>query len=208
MTCRLCGSTARWFTNTDSRDYYRCGTCSSVMLHTRFLLSPDEEKARYETHNNCPDDPRYQKFVSPIVDAVKERFDKQAKGLDFGAGTGPVITKMLTESGYDMALYDPFFHDNPGVLNHRYDFIACCEVIEHFHQPAKEFCLLRSLLKASGALYCKTELVSDNAVFEDWYYKKDPTHVFFYHDKTFEWICENLSFSKVRTQGRLIVIEA
>ena len=208
MTCKLCNATAFWFANAASRDYYRCDTCRSVMLHPRFLLSPDEEKARYETHNNCPRDPRYQKFVSPIVDAVKERFGKQARGLDFGAGTGPVITKMLTDAGYSMALYDPFFHDNPNALNQRYDFIACCEVIEHFHQPAKEFRLLRSLLKKGGMLYCKTELFSENTDFEAWYYKNDPTHVFFYNEKSFAWICENLSFSYAHIDGRLIVLKA
>ena len=104
MRCSLCSSTAYWLTTADGRDYYRCVGCRSVLLHPQFFLSSKQEKARYETHNNCPDDPRYQKFVSPIVDAIKERFGKQKKGLDFGAGTGPVITKMLTDAGYDMSV--------------------------------------------------------------------------------------------------------
>ena len=207
MKCSLCSGTAYWLTTAADRDYYRCGGCRSVLLHPQFFLSSEQEKARYETHQNCTDDPRYQKFVSPIVDAIKERFGNQAIGLDFGAGTGPVITKMLSDAGYDMALYDPFFHDNPKALNQQYDFIACCEVIEHFHQPAKEFRLLRSLLKAGGVLYCKTELVSESTDFENWYYKNDPTHVFFYNQKAFAQICEDTAFSNVQIDGRLIILE-
>jgi 2-polyprenyl-3-methyl-5-hydroxy-6-metoxy-1,4-benzoquinol methylase len=178
------------------------------MLHPKHFLSPREEKARYETHNNCPDDMRYQQFVSPIVESIMKAFEPTAKGLDFGAGTGPVITKMLTDAGYSMELYDPFFHDNPEALELKYDFIVCCEVIEHFHHPFKEFTLLRSLLKPKGILYCKTELISENLVFENWYYKNDPTHVFFYHNETLRWIRKNLLFTGLQVEGRVIEFTA
>lgn len=177
------------------------------MLHPKHFLTPQEEKARYETHNNCPDDLRYQKFVSPIVNSIMNTFEPTAKGLDFGAGTGPVITKMLTDAGYSIELYDPFFHNNPDVLELKYDFIACCEVIEHFHHPYKEFTHLRSLLKPNGVLYCKTEIISENVDFEKWYYKNDPTHVFFYHNKSFHWIKTCLGFSSLNIQDREIELK-
>lgn len=127
-----------------------------------------------------------------------------AKGLDFGAGTGPVITKLLHDIGFHLELYDPFFWNNPQVLNATYDFIACCEVIKHFKNPWQDFKLLRSLLTPGGVLYCITEIYSENLDFEKWHYKNDATHVFFYHQDAFKWIKDNFKFSKLEIEGNLI----
>ncbi|QGU00323.1 hypothetical protein SYNTR_1729 [Candidatus Syntrophocurvum alkaliphilum] len=207
MNCSLCSGSTSWFYNFRNMDYYKCGACSSVFLHPKYFLSSDEEKARYEEHNNCVDDKGYQKFVSPIVNAVKERFSIDARGLDFGAGTGPVITKLLSDEGFSLELYDPFFWNNPEVLESTYDFIVCCEVIEHFKDPLKEFKLLRSLLNPGGVLYCMTEVYSEDRDFEKWHYKNDATHVFFYHKDAFKWIKDNLKFSRLDINGRLIELE-
>ena len=178
------------------------------MMDARHFLSPAEERARYEQHENCVDDPGYQRFVSPITDAIQEQFTPEAKGLDFGAGTGPVITKLLQDAGYSLLLYDPFFWNNPQVLQARYDFIACCEVMEHFQDPLREFRLLRSLLKPGGVLYCMTKIYSEDIDFMKWHYKNDPTHVFFYHQNTLRWIRAHLHFSRLVTSGNLIRFEA
>ncbi|WP_152512703.1 class I SAM-dependent methyltransferase [Haloplasma contractile] len=175
-------------------------------MRTEDYVTTDEEKKRYESHNNDVNDPRYQKFVSPIVDTVTSKYSTVSKGLDFGAGTGPVITKMLGDKGYDVALYDPFFWNNEERLKTTYDFIVCCEVIEHFHSPWKEFKLLRSLLKDGGTLYLKTDIYTDDTDFKRWYYKNDPTHVFFYHPKAFEWIKEQFGFSTLKIEDRLITL--
>lgn len=170
-------------------------------------LSKENEKRRYEEHNNDVDDPKYQKFVAPIVQQVEKKFQKISTGLDFGAGTGPVITKLLREKGFRIELYDPFFWDNPKVLTHNYDFIVCCEVIEHFHNPGHEFTLLRSRLKPNGSLYCMTEVFSGDLDFGKWYYKNDPTHVFFYSEEALEWIRTHFGFSELKIEGRLIHFE-
>ncbi len=184
--------------------YYRCSCCCSILLDPKMYLSKEDEKKRYEEHNNDVEDPKYQKFVAPIVDQVKQKFVQGCTGLDFGAGTGPVIAKLLREKGFRVELYDPYFWDNSGALNLRYDFIACCEVIEHFHFPGKEFKLLRSLLKPNGSLYCMTEVYNDEIDFGQWYYKNDPTHVFFYHLSALAWIRSHFGFSALKVEGRLI----
>ena len=81
------------------------------------------------------------------------------------------------------------------------------EVIEHFHHPKKEFELLFNLLKPGGKLYCKTDLFSESKNFDSWGYKNDPTHVFFYHQKSILWIQKNIGFTSVKIDGRLIVFE-
>lgn len=70
-----------------------------------------------------------------------------------------------------------------------------CEVIEHFHTPDREFQRLKDLLQKNGTLYLKTALMDEVPSFLDWRYKNDPTHVFFYHSKTLEWIKEIYHFS-------------
>ncbi|MDT8310050.1 MAG: class I SAM-dependent methyltransferase [Methylophaga sp.] len=164
-----------------------------------------DEKAQYLTHENDVNDPRYQKFVSPITKAILTEQTTDKTGLDFGAGPGPVISHQLAKQGYWVTLYDPFFYNNINALNGQYNFIISCEVIEHFHQPAQEFARLRRLLKPGGSLYCMTELFSETQDFASWYYKNDPTHVFFYHANSLPLITERFGFSRYRQSGRLIV---
>jgi len=202
--CPLCHGAAELFCAPAEKTYYRCGQCTGVFLDPACYVSREAEKRRYEEHNNNVEDPRYQKFVAPIVSLVVERFGAGHAGLDFGAGTGPVIAKLLREKGYDIALYDPFFWDDPVALEKTYDFIVCCEVIEHFRFPAKEFRLLKSLLNPGGILFCMTNLYSEKTDFKKWYYKNDPTHVFFYHQNTIVRIKSLMGFSSVENAGGVI----
>lgn len=188
--------------------YWLCSTCKGIFKHPDYHLSAKEEKAHYKTHNNDVFDKGYRKFVSPITSQIIKRFTPQHLGLDYGAGTGPVITKVLEEKGYKVALYDPFFHPNTEVLNHPYDYIACCEVAEHFHQPLKEFERLKSLLKPKGQLLMMTHLYNPNISFAHWYYKNDPTHVFIYQKETILWLKEKLVFDETKINDRLITFVA
>jgi cyclopropane fatty-acyl-phospholipid synthase-like methyltransferase len=142
--------------------------------------------------------------VQPIVQAILKAQPKAAVGLDFGAGTGPVIAQMLKKEGYDISLYDPFFYREKEVLNSTYDFIICCEVIEHFHDPATEFALLKKLLKPGGRLFCMTHLLTKKEDFKNWYYKNDFTHVIFYTPKTLQWIQKKVGFKHLSIDNRLI----
>lgn len=207
MKCTLCSGDLMFFYASKQKEYNFCTQCTSISMSKNCWLSESEEKKRYETHVNDVDDPRYQKFVSPIVNSILEDFTPSNKGLDFGSGTGPVITKMLRDQNYNVKTYDIFFDNNPTVLEEKYDFIACCEVIEHFYNPYKEFELLHNLLNKGGKLYCMTEMYNVESNFDTWYYKGDPSHVFFYTKKTFEWIRKEFGFEHVSFQGRMIVLK-
>jgi cyclopropane fatty-acyl-phospholipid synthase-like methyltransferase len=158
-------------------------------------------------HNNDIYDERYRTFVSPITKHILERYKINSNGLDYGAGTGPVISTILNENGYGINKYDPYFSPDVTVLEKEYDYIVCCEVIEHFYHPKKEFIKLKNLLKNNGELICKTDLYDENIDFSKWKYKNDPTHVFFYSRDTFEWIKQNIGFNKVSIEGRVVIFE-
>jgi len=135
---------------------------------------------------------------------VVRDFSPCRKGLDFGAGTGPVISKMLSDKRYDIKQYDPFFHNEPQLLRDKYDYVICCEVIEHFHQPAKEWERLKNLLLPGGSVICMTHIYEPSIDFPKWYYKNDETHVFIYMKETLEWLREKYGFCSLTIKERLV----
>lgn len=207
IACTLCrsGTSFFYYDENYNRHYYQCSRCRSVMLHPADYIDTGEEKLRYTTHNNDVQDPGYQKFVQPVADYITGSFAKEHKGLDYGCGPGPVITHLLRKEGYAVTTYDPYFDNRPEVLQRKYDYIFCCEVIEHFHEPREEFMRLRAMLKPGGQLICKTDPFTDDTNFENWYYKNDETHVIFYHPDAFEFIKDYAGFSSLRHDNRLIV---
>lgn len=187
--------------------YWDCSECGMVFLDKAFLPSQSAEKGHYMTHNNDVNDIRYQKFVSPIVDYVLGNLSNEKEGLDYGAGPGPVISYLLRQKEYSMTLYDPFFCDDKSVLNKQYDFIISCEVIEHFHSPREEFEKLQGLLKKNGSLIVMTEVYKDSIDFNTWYYHRDPTHVCFYRESTFEWIKNHFFLERRETDSKAVVFK-
>ena len=115
-----------------------------------------------------------------------------------------MISALLKKKGYDIRPYDPFFCHDTALLEEKYDYIVCCEVIEHFHNPSGEFRLLKDLLNPEGCLFIMTHLYEPEIHFDTWYYRNDETHVFIYREETLRWIKEKLGFSAVEVQGRLI----
>jgi len=202
--CPLCSSIGSIFYQSNKQLYYQCNNCYGIFVDKQFRLDREAEIEHYRTHNNDVNDKNYQKFVFPIFSAIKRDFTQNDKGLDFGAGTGPVISKLLRDNNFIIVQYDPFFHNYPNLLNTKYNYIACCEVIEHFHNPQKEFALLKKLLQQNGNLYCMTDIYDASINFEKWYYKNDPTHVFIYQKETFLWIKEAFGFTDITTEGRLL----
>lgn len=153
-------------------------------------LSKSQERAVYELHNNHVDDPGYRRFLAKLTRPLLEYVEPGARGLDFGCGPGPALARMLEEAGLEMALYDPFFHPDAEVLKRQYDFITCTEVVEHLHQPSEVFRTLDSLLRPGGWLGIMTCFQTDDARFDNWHYRRDPTHVVFYREQTFHCLAE------------------
>jgi SAM-dependent methyltransferase len=210
VVCPLCSSHANWFCDyfKDVVDFFKCDNCLSIFKSSLSFPNYSLEKTRYETHNNDVHDKRYQKFVIPITQAIEQEFHINSTGLDYGCGTGPVATFVLEGKGYKIRLYDPFFYPDESYKKESYDFIICCEVMEHFFDPNMEFIKLKNLLKPNSKLYCKTKMISDTINIQDfksWHYKDDPTHVFFYTPKSLQVICEISDFKSVNFDDNLII---
>ncbi|MDY0105805.1 MAG: class I SAM-dependent methyltransferase [Giesbergeria sp.] len=189
MLCPVCAADAtRHFQRIDTRDYWRCAVCAATFLDPAHWPDRAIERAEYHLHHNDPDDPGYRAFLARLATPLQERLPPGLHGLDYGCGPGPALARMLREAGHAVALYDPLFFNDPGVLDRPYDFITCTEVAEHFHRPAEEFVRLDRLLRPGGWLGIMTTFQTRDEAFAGWHYRRDPTHVVFYRAETFQVI--------------------
>lgn len=188
--CPLCNNTAdsSFFYSDSLRDYYRCSCCNLIHVPVLQYLSEEDELNEYNKHQNSQLDSGYRKFLSRLFNPLSSRLSPRSSGLDFGSGPGPTLSVMFEEAGHSMSLYDPFYAPDKNMLKGQYDFITASEVVEHLHNPAKEFDLLWSILRPGGWLGIMTKLALDKDAFSKWHYKNDPTHVCFYSKMTMNWM--------------------
>ena len=199
--CTLCQNSSTPFYKDE---FYLCSCCEGIFRPAEKLLSNEKEKQRYENHENDSNDLGYQKSVFPITSSILKERKKDEIGLDFGCGKDSPIVKVLRNNSYEIFEYDPFFFDDKKLLEKKYDYIACCEVIEHFYNPKKEFELLKKLLKEDGILYLMTGIYNNSIDFSKWWYKNDPTHVFIFQEKTFEYIKKEFDFKDLKIEKNFI----
>lgn len=190
--CPLChNSTSMPFYRDKRRSYLQCTRCELVWVPTEYHLSSDDEKAEYDKHENSLTDTGYLKFLSRVADPLVKRLTQPAKGLDFGCGPAPALAEQLKSQGHSVALYDLYYFPDPSVLEEQYDFITCTEVIEHLAEPATVIDQWINCLKPEGILAIMTKRVIDQAAFQNWHYKNDPTHIGFYSEATFKWLANH-----------------
>jgi hypothetical protein len=187
MNCPLCETHASEHCADLNRNYLRCSQCDLIFVPPNQHLPHDEEKSRYDFHQNDPDDPRYRKFLNRIFEPVENKLSAGATGLDFGSGPGPTLSLMFEEAGYNCEIYDLHYANNPSVFDAQYDFLTCSETMEHMYRPREEFERFISLVKPGGWIGIMTQLHDCAPVpFNHWHYKDDDTHVCFFSKKSFQ----------------------
>ncbi len=190
--CPLCHSSQidTAYFNDSRRNFYACLHCQLVFVPPEQFLSTEHEKAAYDLHQNSSEDQEYRRFLSRLFIPMHKRLNPGSRGLDFGSGPGPTLSKMFEEVGHSVALYDYFYANNPRVLTQSYDFITTSEVVEHLHHPQQELERLWNILKPGGILGIMTKRVHNREAFTRWHYKNDLTHVCFFSHSTFQWLAE------------------
>ena len=205
--CPLCfETTTQPVLSLDDEIYYRCSTCNLVFLPRRYHLSTDEEKKRYDLHENDPADPDYRQFLDQMCQPMLSILSEGDRGLDFGSGPGPTLNIMFEEHGHPMDIYDIYYANKPDVFTKTYDFITATEVAEHLGEPGKVLKKLWNSLKPGGYLGIMTKRLPDLSEFKNWHYRKDETHVTFYADETFKWIADEWGGSVVCMEKRIVIL--
>lgn len=206
LRCPLCFTDSNSLFHQDkNRLYYHCPNCYLVFVPEIYHLSSDDEKKEYDLHNNNPNDLGYRKFLSRLTVPLLDRVTPGSKGLDFGCGPGPTLSVMLQEQGFEMDLFDLYYHNNSAVFERQYDFITSTEVVEHLTAPACEFKKLMKCLNVGGTLGIMTKLVRDKEAFSKWHYIQDRTHISFFSKKTFVYLSKYLN-AKVDFVGSDVIL--
>ena len=185
----MCGCSHCFYIHRDrNRKYWNCPDCGLVHVPSRYHLSPQEEKERYDLHNNDPENKGYMELLNSLFLPVMNRLEPGARGLDFGSGPSPVLASMFRREGFEAELFDKFYANDPSVLERTYDFITASEVVEHFENPRADLDRLYGILKPGGFLGILTGMLPEAGEFSKWHYKNDKTHVCFFSSDTFRWI--------------------
>ena len=198
--CRLCGDKTNPFFGDE---FFHCENCKGISRKLTSLPNAEAEKKRYDLHKNSPND-GYEKFISPLINYVLKNISTEKNGLDYGSGPNSILSTILIEKKYTVYKFDPFYENDSTVLQNTFDFIIACEVIEHFHYPQNEFKKLKQKLNQKGEILIMTHLYDFSINFENWYYKNDFTHVFFYTTETFEWIKKQYDFNELEINNRFM----
>lgn len=104
-----------------------------------------------------------------------------------GSGTGKVLDPIDT-------------------LSEAFHVVFSTECFEHFHQPAQTISEIVGMVKKGGYLGVMTEMWTDLDRFSSWYYTRDDTHVIFFHEQTFDWLCGEYGLRRVWSDGKRVMI--
>jgi SAM-dependent methyltransferase len=194
QVCGLCNSTSvvEFFTHPRWGTYFHCTHCDFRFLDSAHYVDVLEEEKIYKQHTNELDNPYYIEFLNPTVDLIKQHVSQQAAGLDYGCGYSPLLATWLNKDGYRVDTYDPMFFPDKSQLATSYDYIIATEVIEHFKDPTTDFELLSQLLKPGAKFIAMTLLYDKSIVFDNWHYRRDPTHVSFFSIQSLDFLAEKM----------------
>ncbi len=206
--CPLCNSPdVGWLCRDARREYLICKQCELVFVPPQFFLSREEEKSVYDFHQNDVYDPHYRQFLNRLAAPLLDRLQGPSCGLDFGCGPGPALAAMLREAGHTLTVYDPFYAADPHALQQTYDFITATEVFEHLCRPGRVIRQLWDCLQPGGWLGVMTKRYQLPGDFPDWFYVRDPTHVAFFADRTFEWLADDLEARLTMIRSDVVLLQ-
>ncbi|MGM0596888.1 MAG: class I SAM-dependent methyltransferase [Myxococcota bacterium] len=206
--CILCNhQNLHLFHQDKSRKYYRCNHCKLVQVPKFYHLSLEEEKKRYDLHENQIDDPQYRNFLSQLSSRLIPLLPQGAKGFDFGCGPGPGLADILKKAGFEMDIFDPFYYPDKLYLTKKYNFITSTEVVEHLAKPGREIEKLWNLLLPQGHLAIMTGMVINKARFKNWSYIRDLSHICFFSLETFDWLTHHLGGKLILSTQNVVILK-
>lgn len=194
-SCPLyCKLESSFYSKDKLRTYLKCGNCELIFVSREDLISPDEEKERYQSHQNSSEDEGYKTYLNKMVDLITPELKPGLIGLDFGCGRTTLLASLFHHQGLKVDSFDLYFLPNQDIWQKKYDFIILSEVIEHLHYPLEEMKKLRTLLQPGGKIFIKTKFYPLSLeLFENWFYKRDKTHIQFFNPHSMNVLAQAIS---------------
>ena len=208
MRCNICDEPTMMFMNEKQQMlYYHCSNCEYIFKHPSVYKEINDQKERYDLHENEDDNEGYRAYFKRFLDFVLPLVQKPKNALDFGCGKSTLLASMLQEEGIDCDYYDPLYHPDGLDEDKKYDLIVSTEVFEHLQQPKEVFKSLLKRLNSGGYLAIQTEFhPNEMGPFMHWYYTQDPTHIVFFTVETFEVLSTLCQCRLVDDNGKNIVV--
>lgn len=210
LNCPLCqGKNTEFYSEAPYGSFHTCLDCHLKFRVREALLSPEDERSRYEFHENSPNDIGYRKFLSQLLDPISKHLNPKMKGLDFGCGPGPTISVMLDEQNISCENYDPYFAKNPLLLDQTYDFVICTEAIEHFYEPHKEMSIIQDIVKKNGIIGFMTKFYEEKSCgpISKWHYINDDTHVSIFTFNTLEYLGNKFDWKILERNHQMVIFK-
>ncbi len=203
MKCPICTSETTAFVDPKPRiAYHSCPSCGYIFKSPEHHHDLFAQKARYDLHENDPDDPSYRAYFQRFLDYVLPLVPAGGRALDFGCGASDLLASMLAEAGYTVDRYDPIYYPDSAYASQTYDLIVSTEVFEHLDDPFNTLRHLTERLTPTAHLALQTQFLPDtHEAFLDWYYRLDPTHIGFFTPRTFVVMGEQLGLRVVGEDG-------
>jgi len=208
MECLICeGRTEEYEDNKLNIKTYKCSKCQYIFKDPKSFWNLDEQKDRYDLHQNNPDDLGYQKYFQTFIDFVEPKRDKIRNVLDFGSGESTLLADMLSKMSFETISFDPIYHPSTKYQKQKYDLITSVEVFEHLHDPYEVFTHLISLLDSDGVLAIRTEFAPRTMEeYFKWYYRLDPTHIGFFSSKSIEYLARSHGCKYIKDNAKNMVL--
>lgn len=205
IACKICGEPTRLLTDPKSGEAFRvCPGCAYI-FREKSLLSAEDEKKRYLSHNNTWEDEGYRTFLESFLkEAVLPLGRRFERALDFGSGPEPVLARIMVECyGIPTEIYDLYFAPETEWRRRTYDLIVSTEVFEHLSDPLTEMRALSGRLSKGGLLAVMTRFhYADDAAFLAWHYRRDKTHIGFFSEKTLRVLGRLAGLDMIHTDGK------
>ena len=188
----------------NKRDFFLCPVCYLIFVDEKYLIAANDEKVRYEAHENGIEQAGYVDFLNKAIQPGLKYLKTGMEGLDFGCGPAPTLSILLERENIKCLNYDPFFFSE--MPKGKFDFVYATECFEHFYCPKKEIETIANMLLPGGYLIIMTYLWDNSENFPSWHYTNDITHVVFYHQKTIDFIASEFGFELLEIINNRVII--
>ena len=206
MKCKICGSEHLKEITAYNQKYYNCEDCNFIFIDENHLISKEEELEEYELHENTIENEGYVRMFERFMEeGLYPYVNPPKRVLDFGCGPGPVLSELMKRKGYEVEVYDIFYA--PQKPEGTFDMVTSTEVFEHFINPSKDIELIVSFMKKGAYLSVMTQYhPKDDEKFAKWWYNREPSHISFYTEETFEYIASKYNLELVYNNGKNISV--